>query len=147
MLHSASIPCPRRGSVRSRTPAAVALGLLALWAGGCGPDATATNTVTGKVTVNGKPAATGAMVKFIRMDNKLATGGVGVDGSYFVSDAPEGPVKISVVGVPSPLVKSVMPGASAATGEPIPPRYADFNNGLTYTVKKGKQTFDILLMP
>ena len=148
MQNPVSSTASRRRGACSLPVAVVWLVFPALIACGCGGTGSTTNTLTGKVTINGKPAVAGAMVKLVSADNKVATGGVGSDGTYSVADAPEGPVKIGVIGVPTGTVKVDMPGMSAATGEPIPARYADPNSsGLTYTVKKGYQTYDIALTP
>ena len=127
--------------------AAVVLLPLALGCAGGGPRA----IVSGKVTVDGQPPATGTTVTFVSADGKSVSGAVDTDGSYNVVDAPLGPVKIVVKGVsggPTAAPKSGgdMPGmAAAGRGAPVPPKYASPDNGLTYDVKAGKQDFDIAL--
>lgn len=117
---------------------------------GCGSDAK--TTVKGKVTVNGKPAAAGAMVVFVGTGSNQISAIIGSDGTYIMSDPPVGEDKVAVKGNPTSGAAVVpttgMPGmgAATATGEPIPAKYADPNNGLTFTVVKGSnKPFDIPL--
>jgi hypothetical protein len=74
---------------------AAGLGLVLL-AAGC----SSRGTVTGKVVYQSKPLPGGKVV-FIGPKGAF-TGAVGPDGSYQVANVPTGPVKIAVVGPPSP---------------------------------------------
>ena len=117
---------------------------------GCG-SGKSKSIVTGKVTVNGKAPAGGSTLVFIGSDNKEVSAVIAEDGSYTMIDAPKGEVKVAVRGLSAtigggqPAVKmgSDMPGMkSKAQGAPIPPKYAQPNNGLTFNVSGGKQTKD-----
>jgi hypothetical protein len=141
-LNPVNILRPQHCGGHRRTAAAL-LVLLApvLFTLGCGSEAK--TTVTGKVTVNGKPAAAGAMVVFVGADSKQMSAMVGADGAYTMTDPPVGEVKVAVKPDPAATGAVVaakdMPGMGgpAATGEAIPNKYADPNNGLTFTVVKG----------
>jgi hypothetical protein len=82
-------------------------------------------TVEGKVTLNGKPLAKGSVTLVDKLGNKY-TGAVAADGTYSVDKVLAGEYKLGIDGGPA--------------------KYADpEKSGLAYTVKKGKQTFDIEL--
>jgi hypothetical protein len=162
-----SHPCPRScGGL-------VLLGLLAL-AVGCGPSYKARAVVKGKVTFAGTPLTVGT-VSFYGKDNLSGSATIDKNGNYAMNDAPLGDVKVTVF-VPklppggmrsmkgSPAlhggkdVGSVDPEGSgkkiSMLGDmpdkvvPIPDRFGNVeSSGLTYTVKKGEQTFDIPLKP
>ena len=88
---------------------------------------------------------------------------IGPDGTYFIGDPPKGTVKIAVKGIPGaapqalPRDPSLGRKKASATCPPSkildmgvapPAKYASpETSGLTYTVKGGKETFDIPLTP
>lgn len=130
-------------------------------------------TIKGKVTFLGKNLTVGN-VMFIADDNATGSATIDKDGNYVIADAPVGEVKVTV-SVPSlppggldmmrrmksspgmKGVKSVDPesgksisimGDIPANIVPIPTKYADSRtSGLTYTVKPGEHTFDMVLTP
>jgi hypothetical protein len=123
---------------------------LVVLAAGCGGGADATKgTVSGKLTVNGKAPVPGCSVTYTGADNKEVSASVANDGSYTVSDVGVGDAKIVVKGSTTAVAppSNPMPGAPPVGTEPIPAKYQQAGNGLTYTVKSGRQTHDIDLTP
>jgi len=150
------------------------VGLLSLTSGCSGAPERA--TVKGKVTIGDKPLTAGN-VMFWSKDKDAVTGAAAIDkdGNYVLNDAPVGDVMISVT-VPklppggldmmrrmknNPGTKnteSVDPNDSSKRimimGDipenlvPIPDKYSvPADSGLTYTIKRGEQTYDIKLTP
>lgn len=134
--------------------------LLALAAAGCGSP---TAVVSGTVTFKGHPLPSGTIL-FHGSDGRVEHGLIGSNGVYTLTNAPPGPVRISVkshpaspTGMPSrggpppaaptdlsPAVKEQRDGKFVS----IPARYLDpQRSGLTYTVRPGIQTHDINLLP
>jgi len=116
---------------------------------GCGGRKTA--QVSGKVTY-GKEVLNSGTVAFLADDGALDNGMIKEDGTYALSKAPVGPVKITVQTFPpSPMVVRPDAAAGSVKGSPpkytkIPQSYGDPNkSGLTYTVEPGAQTHDIPL--
>jgi hypothetical protein len=145
------------------------LGLLPFTVG-CGPNLRARATVKGKVTFANQPVTAGS-VTFYGRDNLLGSATIDKDGNYVMKDAPLGEVKITVTvptlppgGIermkmgPAKEGKSVDPsgsGKAIAIMGTMPDRYVPVSekyakvatSGLTYTVKKGEQTHDIIMTP
>ncbi len=131
------------------------LGFLAVIPLGCGKY---TGEVSGKVIFKGKPLP-GGIVTFIHPDGRIGQAQIQEDGSYTVSDAPGGDVKVTVVtmkplpGLPPMFAPKGLGGAAKAeTVYPagkyvkIPEKWGDKEkSGLTLTVKRGNQPFDITL--
>jgi hypothetical protein len=106
--------------------------------------------VSGKVTVNGSPAAFGSTITLVGEGKKEVSTTVGADGTYTILNPPLGQVQILVKGQVVPMASAggaVPEGMRAPTGVPVPRKYAQPNNGLTYTVVAGKQTHNIELTP
>jgi hypothetical protein len=143
---------------------AVALCLALAALAGCGKGRA---TVNGKVTLNGKPLTTGT-VSFIGGPSDTGSGHINADGTYAVPDAPLGDCKVTVQtpramggvqGMPKPpagmkgMPKEMLPpgaeeGSKAVRVVPAPEKYGSPDTTpVTYTVKKGTQTFDIDLKP
>ena len=143
----------------------MSLCLLALTEGCAGTGrSTEHATVTGQVTHNGKPL-TGGSISFVATVGGWVSGGV-IDesGNYSVS-APLGEVKISIDnsmlmkggnkgammmkgggGAGKPRDDAATPVAPKGTYMKISAKYHSFEaSGLTYTVTKGAQTFNIEL--
>jgi hypothetical protein len=93
---------------------------------------TKTATVTGKVTVNGKPLAEGT-VTFVSLDQKapkVATATL-KDGAYMVKDVPAGKYAVAV---------------SSKTAGAVPAKFGTTDtSGLTFTVAAGANSYDIEL--
>jgi hypothetical protein len=86
--------------------------------------------VIGKVTFKGQPLAAGT-IKFTSADGKtVISGKIAADGSYAIAKLPVGDYRVSVTSK-----KPVLP---AKYGDPK-------TSSLTFTVAKGKSTFDIQL--
>jgi len=133
--------------------------VLSLQATGCGPS---TGSVSGKVFYKDAPLK-GGQVTFVTPDKKVFSAEIGEDGSYsIVGKMPVGDVKIAVdtdylkqqaslprYSAPADNKGEYKPPDSAAAAKryvKIPEKYASPDtSGLTYTVKSGKQEFDIKL--
>jgi hypothetical protein len=134
-----------------------ALLVLAAAAGGCGRS---TATLSGTVTYRGRPVTSGEVV-FLAADGRAAAHApIDPDGRYTVQGVPPGEARVAVDNAPpswyatfsrlpatlanDPEVREAR--AQAARYVPTPPRYRDPNqSGLTHTVEKGSQTYDIAL--
>jgi hypothetical protein len=100
--------------------------------GGSGP--LAVGRVTGRVTYKGKPLP-GGTITFVSSGGLVAGALIGSDGTYQADRVPVGEARIAV----SVRTLKDLPGLAA-----IPDRYADAErSGLTYTVTRGKQEFNI----
>lgn len=119
---------------------------------GCSSNASS-DSVRGKVTLNDKPVS--GMVVFTATDGKTASSPIGPDGSYTVTSPPRGTVKVSVTGMgpaagrgpaPAKMKDDSLPELPAE-GVPPPAKYAKPDNGLTFDVTGGPQSFDISLQP
>jgi hypothetical protein len=117
-------------------------------------------TVTGKVTYQGKPVY-GGMVILIGDQNATAQGAIEIDGNgtYTVTDAPTGKVRVGVVyqkpqmpapprgggqGAPPPPPPGPVPDLSKWF--PIDEKYGDANSsGKEMTLKSGTNSIDIVL--
>ena len=134
-----------------------ALLVLAAAAGGCGRS---TATLSGTVTYRGRPVTSGEVVFLAEVGTATAHAPIGPDGHYTVKGVPRGTVKVAVDNPPPswyatgqrlPAVLANDPEvrearARAAHYVPTPPRYRDPNqSGLTHTVEKGSQAYDIAL--
>ena len=129
------------------------LGLLLVpLAAGCG-GGKAGATVSGKVTYQGRALSSG-IVTFLPASGPAHHTEIKSDGSYRMANVPAGPVKIGVQTKSGQGDSSSKASASPEVGQKmpdtrekeslIPVQYTDPNNSqLTYTVKKGKQQFDI----
>jgi hypothetical protein len=141
--------------------------VLAFLSAGCG--SVPKGTVSGKVLYQGKPLTAGGTVTFIPEQGGAFSAVINKDGSYNVAGIPLGAVKIAVVPdpaasrgnigmqVPSDRVPEGVDLSQTSLASmanrgrrppppPIPGKYANPDqSGLTYTVKSGRQTYDIEL--
>ena len=138
-----------------RSAVAVVVGLAAVLSS-CSPG---TSDVSGKVSLAGKPLASGS-VMFTAADGMAAVAAIEPDGTYTLTGGPVGAVKVTVTS-PNPAAGgfrggSATRGASAGRGAPkaggeavagwfaIPGKYAEpGTSGLATTLKAGSQTFNI----
>jgi hypothetical protein len=142
-MRVASLDChataPRRNRARS-----VAAGLVLLVAAGCGPKDMTHGDVSGRVTVDGAPAATGA-VTFMPADGNSATsGGKIVDGSYSVK-ASVGVAKVEIR-VPKVVGSRKLYDTPDSPEQPLmeeslPKKFND-DTELTFDVKPGDNAHD-----
>jgi hypothetical protein len=134
--------------VRSSFRPPVALALLTLAAVGCGR-----GDVAGKVTYQGKPLVFGT-VQFEASDKTIKQANIEQDGSYSIPGVPIGEAKVAVSsdnpqgGAFQPLAREGMPPPPPPPKVDgwfaIPPEYQDLSKPkLTYTVKRGQNTYDI----
>jgi hypothetical protein len=137
-----------------RVPVACCLAaFLGLAGAGCGGGL---GDISGKVTFQNKTVVTGT-VTVIGSDSLPYYGPIDKDGFYTVEKVPVGEAKVGVTSM-DPRGVGLRPGAPKRPVEkgksdidpklwfPIPPRYGDFNNsGLTLTVKRGPNTYNIEL--
>lgn len=152
-----------------------AAGLLAcyvvLFPTGCGPNLKDRGVVKGKVTV-GKKALTTGTVMFYGKNGMSASATIAPDGSYEMNDAPLGECKVtvSVPNLPAdPMTRARLKGGGMKFPEgpkdptkdspdlpsaprvpkevvPIDIKYSNpESSGLSYTVQKGEQTYNIEL--
>jgi hypothetical protein len=130
--------------MRMRTISAGLPLLLGFTLVGCTPAGPGGGTVTGNVTMGGRPLP-GGMVTFHGPENKTAVATIDPEGKYNGTGVPIGSNKVTVQG-PPPSPGGVKDPVSGTGGVSIavPPRYADPNqSGLSVEVKLGKQTFPI----
>ncbi len=106
----------------------------------CAPPA---GQITGKVTYQGVELPSGT-IKLV-YDNRVIGSPIKEHGAYHFGNAPVGPVRVTIQSHPSlPPAFDPRPGPTLR----IPPRYKDPDqSGLKYTVKKGRQQWDIDLKP
>lgn len=118
--------------------------------------------VTGKVTFRGKPVYTGAVI-IVGKDGIAAAGPIETDGTYVVQKAPVGDVAVGVISKDPVYLhqmtmlrstRTPVPASAlrASTGFerkkwfPIPKEYEEpVHSGLSFSVKKGNNQFDIEL--
>jgi hypothetical protein len=135
--------------VRSSFRPAVALALLTLAAVGCA----GRGDVSGKVTYKGKPLVFGT-VQFEASDKTIKQANIEKDGSYSIPGVPVGEAKVAVSSLNpqssdfQPLQREGQPPPKPRPEVvgwfPIPTEYQDLSNPkLTYTVKRGQNTYDI----
>jgi len=140
-----------------------------LLSSGCGPNYKARAVVKGKVTTGNKALTTGS-VMFYGKDGLTASAGIQPDGTYEMPDAPIGECKVTVTVPPlpnDPSVRARLKGKGPAMpagpknpedSGPIAPPLAKIpsevvpidtkysnpdTSGLTFTVQKGEQTYNI----
>ena len=149
----------RRGHGSCVWIATVVLGFAITVTGGCskGGYSGPTGTVTGKVTLDGKPVPAGCLVTFVSEAGFTASGKVGADGSYTLLnvDKPEIPTATYNVGVTQPSAEvsgadydkymsaggAEEPKAAPAT---IPAKFqSSTTSGLSFGVKEGPNTINI----
>jgi hypothetical protein len=108
---------------------------------GCSAGGNNAAVVSGTVTYKSKPLPAGT-ITFHGADGKIGSGKLGTDGRYAVSNAPLGPVKISIL---TPPATSKDPAAVAgSTSVVLPPHYADPDKSLlTFKVEPGSQVHHI----
>jgi hypothetical protein len=151
-----------------------AAGLLAcctlLLTSGCGPDYKSRGMVKGKVTKGGKSLTMGTVV-FHGKDGITGTAVIDGDGNYQMPDAPVGECKVTVTVQELPMdptVRARLKGKGPKMPEgpknpensspdpplakipkeviPVDPKYSNADtSGLSFTVKKGEQTYNIEL--
>jgi hypothetical protein len=135
-------------------PAGV-MALVMLAAVGC---AAGRGDVSGKVTYKGKALVSGT-VQLEAADKTLMQANIGNDGSYSIPGVPLGEARVAVSSTnpqgpdSQPLVRGERGDRQPTTPKAAPPvagwfpissEYGDINKSrLTYTVKKGPNTYDI----
>jgi hypothetical protein len=145
---------PRLSRVILRTTSAALLGLAVSLVSGCGGGGS--GTVSGKVTLSGKPVERGTITFLSEAGNKDAFSAAIQDGQYRTGEMPAGPAKIYL----TPLME--MPAKGAAGGDVRPPpkvvkgevksgfpdKYTNHeSSGLSLDVKRGENTFDVNMIP
>lgn len=131
-----------------RRSAAAALVLAACLQAGCsgGPDS---GTVTGTVSVAGKPLA-GGSISFIGADGRPIAAEISPNGTYRVDNVPLGEAIVVVNALPSDEParhKAIKEQISQPPPAPPPPpfaaKYTDMGStDLRFTVKAGENKFD-----
>ena len=143
-----------KGDVMSKAIGIFLTVMLAGVLGGCsssGKNSGPKGTVSGKVTVNGKPITFGAIAFY---KEGAAFNGPIREGSYSVTGVPAGDVKVTINSLPTPAEggpSTGVPGEEKVSFPKgpfvaVPARFADpAKTPLTYSVVEGDQekTFDI----
>lgn len=134
---------------------AVFLGLIAI--AGCGGSGTC--TVSGKVTIKGKPVCTG-VINLVSPSGEIVTGGIDEEGNYTVINVTTGDKKVSIISdkpLPSPVnvVKydpdlppppAPLPSKAMQNWVPVDAKYGNAEtSGKTMTLKSGSNTINIEL--
>jgi hypothetical protein len=117
---------------------------------GCG----GRDRVAGKVTLNGAPVKGGVVTFLVGQEQKA--GSINAEGEYVVERPPRGAARVTVQGAATELRMPVPRRAAGkdarqlpapAASDALPGKYAKPDNGLTFEVTGGRQTFDIALTP
>ncbi len=117
-------------TLRTAALLAATLTLLA----GCGKPTKKMVTVTGTVTYNGQQLKSG-IVKFVAPNGDFATGNIGPDGQFTVTDVVPGEQKVGYVGGPMSAGSSDGSKNAADKGVSVPPKFSDpQTSGVTVTV-------------
>ena len=127
------------------TPTALFIGLLVCmsWTVGCGPAEPPRGSVSGKVTYNGQPLASGAVAVIVTLIDEGAGEGASAridsSGNYHIPTILAGEYAVAVYNEPP------QPGGKVVKLD-IPDKYQDvLSSGLKVTVKEGKNTADLKL--
>src|SRR5262249_29351275 len=139
----------RSTPVRSFFRPGVAMAFLTLAAVGCG----GRGDVAGKVTYKGKPLVFGT-VQFEASNKTIMQANIEPDGSYSIRAVPVGEAEVAgssdnpQSSAFQPLRREAMPPQEPLPEVvgwfPIPTEYQDLSNPkLAFTVKRGKNTYDI----
>jgi hypothetical protein len=126
----------------------LALSLLPILAG-CGGKTAKVNYVEGAVRRGGKLLTGGAgTVTFVSSTGFTLTQPIDPTGHYELPNPPEGDVKIGVTLSESMTLEQAMRPGQTPPKRLVPAKYAyPEKSGLTYTVRQGKQRYDIDLPP
>ena len=127
--------------------AVIVLAITLQLAGCGGSSAPPAATVSGLVTLAGKPLAAGTLL-FMTDEGQAASAVLGADGAYTLHCLP-GRYKVAVT-PPAPLDPLASPAGSPPAATPsqpaIPKRYQDFgSSGVSLEVKAGANKFDIVM--
>lgn len=125
---------------------AIILAALLPWVTGCGNSSNIpTGRVQGRVTYEGEPVEEGAVSLYSGEFGSGASGVIGPDGTYTISDPLRtGEYSVSVFPPSEPPPQDAIPVASSRVYGNIPEKYRDpQKSGLMIDVKVGKNTFDI----
>lgn len=142
------------GSIRPARLLAVLPLLAAIaWVAGCGGGKSKTESVSGKVTLDGKPVA--GEITFVCSDGKEVKSPLAPDGGYSIIAPAKGEAKIgiksmtiAVGGGKETSTKADLGNLGTNTGATPPAKYGNpTTSGLTYTVKGGDEKHDIALTP
>jgi hypothetical protein len=146
---------------RSLLVPGLVVGFALLPAPGCGFH---TATVTGLVTLGGRPVGDGSVV-FYCADKQIVRGLIGPDGRYSIPNVPWGPATVTVQSHPrvpdgmrmrqnlppssgGPELPPAVEGPAARPGVVIPPRYGlPEESGLSVLIDRERLTYDIDLRP
>ncbi len=141
----------RRGKTRRIRICFGLIGLACLsLAAGCGKG---TGSLNGKITYGDKPVKSGS-VTVVGSDGVVHAGAIQEDGAYLCEGIPVGPVRIAVASPDPSQIKVAnrkphegeKPKLDSTGWLAIPEKYGDINQSeLTFTVKKGANTFHIEL--
>ena len=132
----------------TRSAAAV---LLLIGLVGCQKGPPEIASLTGKVTLDGKPLSVGIVSVVSGDDVTRGSARIAADGTYSIVGAPVGPVKLSVSTEDDKIIYPE-PGSGSTKERPnpkyvaIPKKYEKFEtSGLETTIPKGKGTYDVVL--
>lgn len=136
----------------TRAVLATVVGVVSIGLSGCSSEP-ATGTLTGVVTLNGKPVETGTVSILSPVNGVPVMAGVGQGGKYVAHGVPVGPVTLTVTDYQDAAagsaddIKKRGAGAAAEPKNLFPAKYADHaTSGLSTTVhdeSKGETTYDV----
>ena len=111
------------------------------WCTGCGPVGPPTGSVSGRVTYNGQPLATGVVTFINEKTGSGASSDLDSSGSYHIESIRTGKYNVAVHRHPPPLSED--PRVFENWKLSIPDKYQDTQtSGLTVTVEEGRNTAD-----
>lgn len=133
---------------RNRVGVSTCLTVVVLAAAGCAPSRA---TLSGKVTMRGKPITAGTVV-FVGANNQIATGKLDEEGRYVAQRVPMGSLKVAVQTLRPKQLQTMAEQSKGASGlpnrlknlVPVPQKYADpETSGLTCEVNQSQLEHDI----
>ena len=103
---------------------------------GCGGPTKKVVTVTGTVTYNGTPLKAG-ILKFQAPNGDYATGVIGPDGQFAITDVVPGEQKVAYMGGPMSSGGSDGTAGNTSKAVSVPAKFGDFEtSGVTVTVSE-----------
>jgi hypothetical protein len=119
--------------------------VLAGLAAGCAPGK---GSISGRVTFNKTPVASGRISFHSEVGNHEVFNAVIKDGKYSIDGVTAGKARVSVISTTPVKGGDLKKGRGTQTVSTLPPRYADADkSNLSLTVQSGSQDFPVDLEP